>query len=129
MCGSARRKFFILADSDNSLVPQVIESGHMFGVQFQISEKYPETEQILLNYVKHKFNQMNAYEYLDISSAFLLVGVHGNPSGESRPPPPPAAQRYRMMTCISFKTLEYCAKNFRKRLSVFHEFAETTFNG
>eukprot|EP00944_MAST-04C_sp_MAST-4C-sp1_P010252 g10252.t1 len=91
--GSARRKFFILADSDNALVPQVIESGHMFGVQFQISEKYPETEQILLNYVKHKFNQMNAYEYLDISSAFLLVGIHGNPSGESRPPPPPAGTK------------------------------------
>lgn len=62
----------------------------MFGVQFQIPEKYPETEQILLNYVKHKFNQMNAYEYLDISSAFFLVGIPGNPSGESRPPPPPA---------------------------------------
>ena len=61
--GSARRKFMILADSDQSLVPQVIESGHMFGVQFQISDKYPETARILYNYVKHKFNQMNAYEY------------------------------------------------------------------
>jgi hypothetical protein len=86
--GSARRKFFIIADSDDTLVPQIIESGHMFGVQFQISEKYPETIRILYNYVKHKFNQMNAYEYLDISSAFLLVGTHAHQLGDSRPPPP-----------------------------------------
>ncbi len=86
--GSARRKFMILADSDQSLVPQVIESGHMFGVQFQISDKYPETARILYNYVKHKFNQMNAYEYLDVSSAFLLVGMQVHQPGESRPPPP-----------------------------------------
>ena len=115
--GSARRKFFILADSDNSLVPQVIESGHMFGVQFQISEKYPETEQILLNYVKHKFNQMNAYEYLDISSAFLLVGVHGNPPGESRPPPPPAGTKIPDDDAHQFQDPRVISKNFRKRLS------------
>jgi hypothetical protein len=86
--GTSRRKFFILADSDQSLVPQVIESGHMFGTQFPVTLKYPETAQIMQNYVKQKYNQMNAYEYLDVSSAFLLVGRHGQQGTD--PPHPPA---------------------------------------
>ena len=84
----------------------------------------------MLNYVKHKFNQMNAYEYLDISSAFLLVGVHGNPSGESRPPPPPAGTMIPDDDAHQFQDPRVTVRRTSENDSpFFHEFAETTFNG
>ena len=86
--GSARRKYFILADSDQTLVPQIIEAGNLFATQFSISSTYPETCQIMNNYVRQKYDLMNTFEYLDVSSAFLLVGRHGHQG--THPPPPPA---------------------------------------
>eukprot|EP00945_MAST-04E_sp_MAST-4E-sp1_P005484 g5484.t1 len=99
--GSARRKYFILADSDQTLVPQIIEAGNLFATQFSISSTYPETCQIMNNYVRQKYDLMNTFEYLDVSSAFLSkspVSALADPQA-NRPQAPLDRMDKIAMTC------------------------------
>ncbi len=71
--GSAKQAFQVCADSGDGLVPEVIESGNLFGTQFECSLKYPDTAKLLDNFVAEKYRQMNRHAYLDRSSRFMLM--------------------------------------------------------
>ena len=78
--GSAKRKYEVCADSDDGRVPEIIECGNLFGTQFECTTKYPETVQIMCNFVREKYHQMNMHAYVDQSSTFLLADRYPRPS-------------------------------------------------
>ena len=69
IAGFNKGSFTTLAESPQA--PLVIESGNIIGVQYHLSDRYPESLPLIGNFVQHMFSQMQELGTICLSASSL----------------------------------------------------------